>query len=1481
MIIKQKMIPAIIMATLFSFAILPSASSASSIADWARFARPAGFDVDVEMTDQEIKALIDTRKSENVSVLEIDSSLSGYLNETQFQAQLNFLGRVASFAKDKNIQSVVYYPSLEVITENGENKTHTMFKDHPEWVQKGIDGTPNVFYGSQEVWVEPGSESAWMSPNTGYKQYFIDRVKRLANIGIDGIWLDVPVYPSTGSAWAGSEPAAKTAFKAWSKSQGLNNGSGYNAPTSVNWNAANFKAWIRWRHENLADFLKDIQAAAHQVNPHFMIIVENFPTDYMDASETGLDGNYQRSKHNFFHVWEVDSLSNSKAMNWSSVEEFSNKITMYKWARAVDRENPSWGFSYGFKPVEAGVTMGAALTAGVSPFESQTPDMTKTIDTNFRSRWYGFIRDHQQALLNTPRVADVGVWYSSASRDFQDYKAGGGYGMYVTTTNPSSDPHWWASEASDSPLDKPHLGGYRGASHALIKSHIPFKVITDPGSPTTELATIKLLWLPSVAALSIESANAIKNFVTAGGTVFATGTLPGTLDAFGNARPNSLLKDVFNFPSGTSSPDRTNTYGQGVAIYAPSVRGVDMFTTDTDIETVNEALSRAQQLVKIHTQEKLIVNAPEGIHVEMGKKSNSKHYLYVLNYSGLKQPAISLPQQVALDYRAPKGYKVTSASVSTPNVNGQTGSIPVHQSAEQFYHLNVTVDQFALVELTLAPTTAAAPAPAPDLNWLDNDRKIAAKSGLDFIKNKMRHANQSPPLSYGIYTNLIDDNTITEIYAHGHHVTAEHMGLALRASACMGDTSLYDQSFRYVDEVMVDPVYNLVNWAVDRTRYKPYVALDDNWINSNAPLDDFRVIRGIIESTFTGNRPKAKQLTEDLLTGIYWTSVTDRNYHVTPQFPFYSEGLVGYAWDWNGTTDANLIPSSIATGVGKLTTSPIPIDYNDLYILGEAAKINPRWLPLLVSATDLLLDAETPLAPGIFYNGYQSNGTWTGDFENRDTTQGKHLKAIQTLWISLHLARASKFDSSILDQSRRNKALAAAQRSLDFFKNFYATHTRIPEYLTFSGTDVPNCTSPNNPVDCLSHTESNLINGEARIYAQVARLALLLNDTEFAKTLISQKILTDRISATSDPRYGLIGKSTTNTGDAESWNVLESVLTLCLEASKNTTSTPTLPKCELTSNPQTISQGDEVRLSWTLNSDVASSKIEGVNTNATQSFINLKPAQTTTYRMNVTGHDGLKSSCETTVTVNPISTDAPYCELDSDPSVTAGKEASLWWWVEDAVSATIDHNIGLIKKMPGGEVLIFPTQTQTYTLTATGKNGQKTICKKKIIVNPAPAIDPYCELGSDEPAEIVAGDAASLWWWVEDAASASINQGIGNVKMPEDYIEFFPTQTQTYTLTATGKSGHKVTCRQKIVVKSPAPYCELGADAVQIKSGEGTGLWWWIEDATSATIDQGIGNVAMPSEYLWFYPEQTKTYTLTTTGKEGQKTICKQKITVK
>jgi len=170
-----------------------------------------------------------------------------------------------------------------------------------------------------------------------------------------------------------------------------------------------------------------VRVAAQAVNPDFAVIIENFPMDYMDATKAGLDATTVAPKNNLIHVWETDSVSNTQAMKWSSQQDFENKIAMLKWGKGIMRDEPSWSFSYGNEALDAGLSMSAVVATHNVPFEAKTPDMITSVGADFRANWFGYLRDHEQALLNTPRSSQVGVWYSARTRDYQDFPQGGEY----------------------------------------------------------------------------------------------------------------------------------------------------------------------------------------------------------------------------------------------------------------------------------------------------------------------------------------------------------------------------------------------------------------------------------------------------------------------------------------------------------------------------------------------------------------------------------------------------------------------------------------------------------------------------------------------------------------------------------------------------------------------------------------------------------------------------------------------------------------------------------------------------------------------------------------------------------------------------------------------------------------------------------------------------------------------------------------------
>jgi hypothetical protein len=1174
-----------VFATLFAL-VLSTSSFATD--PWLYSGRIGGTYIYNAMSEADLIALLEQRAAENVSILELDSQLSYNLTDEEFDNEVAFLDQAAELANARGMKAVIYYPTFEVLTknaidENGVVADSTFAKDNPDWVQQGIDGTPNVFYGGQEVWVSPGEESAWLSPNSGYKDYFISRVEKLAATDLDGVWLDVPIYLDTGTLWTGTEPPAAADFQAWTVAQGLNGGAGYTVPTVYNMSDPGFRAWIKWRHVNVADFLDDVRRAAQAVNPDFAVIVENFPLDYFDGTAYGLDGTYLPVEDNFIRVWETDSVSNTQAMKWATPDDFENKLAMLKWGKSVHSTQPSWSFSYGYEPLDAGLTLASTVATQNVPFESKTPTMLNTVDSDFRSNWFGYVADHEAELFQAERIPHLAIWYSSATRDFQDYDQSGKFGIFSVTTPPVADDTWWAKRPTDSVVTAPHLGGYRGMSAAMMRMDIPYTVVhgRDDG-PLTDISNLDMLILPSVGAMSEADATYIRQYVQNGGTLLATGVLPGTLDETGAARGQSIIADLFAFPGDVEA--RVNQFGNGLVIYRPDIVGTNLFGEQLDANTAADTLSEVEKLVRIHVDEPFTVEDGEDIFIDRAIASDSEHLLFIVNYSGLQLPLVQSVKNVSIHYHAPAGKMVTSVVASTPDSNGLNGFATVTNRGNGVFKIEAPVDQFSLLQIQLsdAPITAQVAYEGPQFE--DAAHAEAAQSGLAFVLNSMRNSALAAPNRFGVHTNLLDNEDSTEIYTNGHNVTGEHMGLLLRTSACMGDEAAFNEAYEYASQLMYSPLYHVPNWSIDKNAQRPFLFYDDfrnNWFNANAPLDDLRLIHGLIDGYENFGREDASALANSMFEGLYWTTVTDRSRNTNNiLFPQYSGGLLGFAWDWSEVDDNSLSPPSRATGTGYLGADLLPVDYQDLGSIAHAAERDHRWEGVLQSTTQLLLDSEINLS-GLYYNGYRPDGSWTGDFEYQGTRRGEHLKVIQELWTAIHLARVAKINGDALSTTQKSLAGASAARSLTFFKNFYLTNNRIPEYLKYSGEDVDDCVN-NQPANCLARGSESLFNGEARIYAQVARLALLLGDREFANQVINEKIISDRIGDTADPRYGMIGLSTAGTGDAEAWNVLESVFSLCLNAiSEDDGGPPVDNNNSPVANPESYTTNEETPLTFT------------------------------------------------------------------------------------------------------------------------------------------------------------------------------------------------------------------------------------------------------------------------------------------------------------
>src|SRR4030043_2316488 len=152
--------------------------------------------------------------------------------------------------------------------------------------------------------------------------------------------------------------------------------------------------------------------------------------------------------------------------------------------------------------------------------------------------------------------------------------------------------------------------------------------------------------------------------------------------------------------------------------------------------------------------------------------------------------------------------------------------------------------------------------------------------------------------------------------------------------------------------------------------------------------------------------------------------------------------------------------------------------------------------------------------------------------------------------------------------------------------------------------------------------------------------------------------------------------------------------------------------------------------------------------------------------------------------------------------------------------------------------------------------------------------------GADPPA-IAAGESSTLSWNVLGATKVSIDHGIGNVALSGSRA-VMPSETTVYTLTATNASGTSITATAQVIVtgvSTPTPTptpTPTGLPVVNyfianppiISAGGSTTLGWNVSNATSVTIDPGVGSVVSVGTTL-VSPATSTNYTLTATNAAG------------
>lgn len=618
---------------------------------WMRYARIAG--LDFSDPDADLAPVLDAAVRARVSVIEADSVLSEYASDEVFDLEVRRIDEYARRCQERNLKVLWYYPCLEILSPDGEEPSaRSLYEDHPDWVQLNIDHEPNVFHGGEEDGGAASVESAWLCHNSGFRDYFFDRIRKLARTRLDGLWLDVPLFADAVPRWTCLNPACIEKFRTDTglSAEGL----------KEDWEDPVFRTWIAWRHEELARFCMETCAVARGVKPGFELVVETVTMDTNIATEQGLDASFRTfalSKpaassaslvlpERVDRVWEIDSVSNELGMRPGLADDWLCKIRGAKFARGCDRPRSSWAFSYGAEEADSGLVMSVLCATGCNPYEAKTPEMMTSVGVGFRTRMFEFIRKQAELLFDAEPVATVGVLHSSSSRDYIDRGADSAF--FVSAVNDTlnrdvheADPSFFAGASL---RDTTYCADYGGTVKALSHLHLPFSIvplqtITEADEPY--LGTFRLLVAPSLQFISDLHAEMLVRFVKAGGHLLVFGQAPGHGDQLGAPKVEAARLDRL---LGFDSAKGAASIG-GKVTYRPELLGREYLRTeDATALAVFEAAAVEAGAHRVVMDRK---QNPH-IHVELARHGG-RWVLHLVNYGGA-------PTELALKPGAATGY---------------------------------------------------------------------------------------------------------------------------------------------------------------------------------------------------------------------------------------------------------------------------------------------------------------------------------------------------------------------------------------------------------------------------------------------------------------------------------------------------------------------------------------------------------------------------------------------------------------------------------------------------------------------------------------------------------------------------------------------------------------------------------------------------------------------------------------------------------
>ncbi len=287
-------------------------------------------------------------------------------------------------------------------------------------------------------------------------------------------------------------------------------------------------------------------------------------------------------------------------------------------------------------------------------------------------------------------------------------------------------------------------------------------------------------------------------------------------------------------------------------------------------------------------------------------------------------------------------------------------------------------------------------------------------------------------------------------------------------------------------------------------------------------------------------------------------------------------------------------------------------------------------------------------------------------------------------------------------------------------------------------------------------------------------------------------------------------------------------------------------------DPLSIAPGASTTLSWSVKSatkiEIYTTGFQAVHESTdAEGSVELSPEKTVTYRLEAVGSDGARQTRELQVRVEEQV--GPVVSFSADDTeLKYGSSTRLSWRTEQAIRVLISDGSALplvdtdrpedVTRF-SGDLDLSPSQSISYTLTATGPNGLETVAEVKIFVVPEITF-----FAAEIAKPVPVGTEIKLEWLTSGAEQLEITtpEGVSYAVPKEDRthgdVIMAVGESGSFTLTATRGEGVS-TMEYRVEIGNLPSIMAFYATPPAVNHGQTTSitLHWNVEEATSLSLD--------------------------------------------